>query len=224
MKIPTIIFAFLFGCTNKEAVSPVETTTETNQPITEQEQEQEQSTPGIEDETIGEGSIEPQETAASRNRLRMNIDQLRSAMEQITGGVIWKSGNTDMWKKYQNTLGYPDYMETMSEDLSSSVIFQKFLGDAATYSCEAWIENEASATEPRFFVYADTEQSDETAIRTNLIHLRYLIHGQKNTAEDPIIDSYFKLYRLVLQRTNDSISAWNTVCVGFFTHPDFFTY
>ena len=156
--------------------------------------------------------------------MRMTIDQVRTSMEQLTGGVQWKSGNTDLWSRYATTLGVPDHMEIISEDLTASVIFQKFLNDAATYSCEQWIDDDLTALNKRFFVSVDAEQLEENAIRQNIVHLRYLIHGQANVTHDEIIDSYYRLFHLVLQRTDDSIAAWNTVCVGFFTHPDFFTY
>ena len=229
MILTSMVLLLLTGCADsKEQASSTqtaETTTSTASDPTDSTQSSTQSsTPDIEDETLGEGSLQTDPRPPARNRLRMNIDQLRTSMEQITSGVQWKSGGTDLWKKYQTTLGVPDYMESMSEDLGSSVIFQKFLKDAATYSCEQWISNDISMNNSQFFAHAPAEQTDETAVRENLQHLRYLIHGRAADTETPIIDSYYQLYQLVLQRTDEPIAAWNTVCVGFFTHPDFFTY
>ena len=222
MMVMTIAFSLFTGCANQE--SPKQQTLETEVSEPQDTQQEQENPPGLEDDTIGEGTLEPEEQAISRNQMRMTIDQLKTSMEQLTGGIEWKSGNTDLWAKYETTLGVPDYMEVVSEDLTSSVIFQKFLGDAATYSCEQWIENDVAATDKRFFVNADASQTEEDAVRQNIVHLRYLIHGHKNTVEDEVIDSYYRLFYLVMQRTDDSIAAWNTVCVGFFTHPDFFTY
>ena len=39
-----------------------------------------------------------------------------------------------------------------------------------------------------------------------------------------MIQSLQDLYTLVYQRTQDHTMTWNTVCVAFFTHPDFYTY
>ena len=220
MMLSTIIFSLLTGCSDKEQTQQQSLEP---QPV-EQPETPPENPPGLEDDIVGEGGLEPEEQPTSRNRMRMTIDQVRTSMEQLTGGVQWKFGNTDLWSKYETTLGVPDHIETISEDLTASVIFQKFLGDAATYSCEQWLENDLAATDKRFFVNVDAEQTEEEFVRQNIVHLRYLIHGHVNAAQDEIIDSYYRLFYLVMQRTDDSIAAWNTVCVGFFTHPDFFTY
>ena len=56
----------------------------------------------------------------------MTIDQLQASMKHITG-VDWMSGNKLLWDEYRTSLGVPDYQETVNEDLSANVIFQKFL-------------------------------------------------------------------------------------------------
>lgn len=177
----------------------------------------------VDDEVLGEGTIEPELEAKARYRMRMNIDQLKSSMNSITG-VEWKSGNTDLWSKYSSTLGVPDYIENMTEDLTASVIFQKFLNDAAVYSCQQWIDNDLSSSEKSFFVYVTSDDTEKTSVMNNIEYLRYLIHGQRSVENDPFVDSIWELYFLVHQRTEDNVNAWNTLCVAMFTHPEFYTY
>ena len=114
----------------------------TDAPTEESIEETESST--LEETVVGEGDIEPAETAESRIRMRMNIDQLQASMKHITG-VDWMSGNKLLWDEFRTSLGVPDYQETVSEDLTANVIFQKFLQDAATYSCQQWREHDGSA-------------------------------------------------------------------------------
>ena len=201
----------------------------TDPPTAESSEPSPERPPTIEDIPYGEGDIFAEASTVSRSLQRMNVDQLRASMQQISG-TNWVSGNTDLWTKYSSTLGVPDYMESISEDLTASVIFQKFLADAATYSCEGWINRELLAGAPEeqrghsFFQHVTPDQRDSQAILENIQHLRYLMHGRSESLEAPIIESAFALHQLVLQRSDDVLAAWNTVCVAFVTHPDFYTY
>ena len=177
----------------------------------------------VDEEIVGEGTLEPEDQENARHRMRMNVDQLKSSMTSITQ-VDWKDGNADLWDRYSTTLGVPDYLDNMTEDLTPSVIFQKFLNDAAVASCNDWIELDSTRTEKQFFVQVSHDNIDETDIRNNIEYLRYLIHCKRSLPEDPFVDSVWQLHSLVLQRTDDNIAAWNTVCVALFTHPEFYTF
>ncbi len=176
----------------------------------------------VDETVVGEGDLEPSESPESRARMRMTIDQLQASMKHITG-VDWMSGNRVLWDEYRTSLGVPDYQETVNEDLSANVIFQKFLQDASTYSCQEWIAHDGSAGLYPFFSDAYDEGNLDT-ISDNLRYLRRLVHGHFPVGEDPMIQSLQELYTLVYQRTEDHTITWNTVCVGLFTHPDFYTY
>ena len=39
-----------------------------------------------------------------------------------------------------------------------------------------------------------------------------------------IMNDYLALYQSVYSRTGEPMDAWNTICVGMFTHPDFWMY
>ena len=106
----------------------------------------------------------------------------------------------------------------MTEDRTPSVIFQKFLNDAATESCSGWLQ----ATD-EMFVVAESDVS-EGAVRQNIAEFRWLIQGHDRANQDPIIDDYLALHHSVFSRTQQSTEAWHTVCVAMFTHPDFWMY
>ena len=201
------------GCRVDDIEQPVE-------PSTEASPTDEEST--VEETVVGEGDLEPSESEEARARMRMTIDQLQASMKHITG-VDWMSGNKLLWDEYRSSLGVPDYQETVNEDLSANVIFQKFLQDAATYSCQEWIEHDGSAGSYTFF--ADSyDENDPATVSGNIQYLRRLVHGHFPDGEDPMVQSLQDLYTLVYQRTEDHTLTWNTVCVGLFTHPDFYTY
>ena len=176
----------------------------------------------VNEELLGDFELSEDTTVVARRRVRMNVDQLNQSMQQITG-VEWKSGNTVLWDRYSSTLGVPDFEERTSEDLEGSVIFQKFLQDAATYTCNSWIENESEDGDGYFYVVTQEGQTS-SVLKAHIGHLRYLIHGISSGEEDAFDESVWDLYQLVYQRTENSVSAWQTVCVAMFTHPNFYTY
>ncbi len=170
--------------------------------------------------TLGAQHDEP----AARSRKRMRVDQIRDSMEQITGGSAWgKAGDSD-WDAYAETLGVPDYQERVSEDRSASVIFQKFLDDAASATCDDWLARAADGIGVGFSGGEDLEDTSDTAVRATLVHLRWQITGRSRMKEDPLLDPLQEMFERVLVRTEDPYAGWNTVCVALFTHPDFFTY
>lgn len=178
----------------------------------------------LEGESLGEGSLYPDDEAPHRRKKRMRVVQLQASMSRISGGVEWKNGNKKMWEEYSSTLGVPDYQQSVTEDLSPSIMFQKFLDDAAVYTCTRWIDEEYQGEQRLFFSEIEPGDLDSTKIRQNMVALRQHIHGRDLDADAPIIDSFVELHQLVMQRTADVKSAWTTVCVGFFTHPDFYMY
>ena len=213
MRLLWIAMFIGVGCRADEVDKPVEHSTESSST-------DEEST--VEETVVGEGGLEPSEPEDARARMRMTIDQLQASMKHITG-VDWMSGNQVLWDEYRTSLGVPDYQETVSEDLSANVIFQKFLQDAAAYSCQEWIEHDGSAGPYAFFTSA-YDENDPATVSDNIQHLRRLVHGHFPDGEDPMVQSLQDLYTLVYQRTEDHTMTWNTVCVGLFTHPDFYTY
>ena len=86
-----------------------------------------------------------------RKMKRMTIIQISNAMKRVSGGIQW-GGNNSLWEEYSDILGVPDYQNSQDEDRSPSIMFQKFLDDAATYTCQNWIEAEKSGESELLFV------------------------------------------------------------------------
>ena len=177
----------------------------------------------VSEELLGDVELSEDDTVVARRRVRMDVAQLNQSMQQITG-VEWKSGNAVLWDRYGSTLGVPDFEERTSEDLEASVIFQKFLQDAATYTCDIWIENESEDGDGYFYLVTQVEDQSSSILRSHIGDLRYLIHGISSGEEDAFVESVWDMHQLVYQRTENRVSAWQTVCVAMFTHPDFYTY
>ena len=180
-----------------------------------------------------EGQLLPEPPAANegiRNRRRMDLDQLEAAILTATGGIYW--GMRDGESKFSElaqTLGKPDYFDVTIEDLSPSMLFQKFLGDAARDVCDQLIERElATAPEERIFLVqvseSDTIEANREAVEANLTYLLGRFHSTQLEGGSPLLSPWSWLFESSVHVTNDPAAAWRTVCVGLITHPDFYSY
>ena len=180
--------------------------------------------PDIEDSDIGEGELYPEEEPTFRHKKRMRIEHIKNSMVRISNGVEWTVNAVNKWDDYSETLGVPDFQYRVREDRSVSVMFQKFLDDAAVHTCSLWIAQDTIEGERTFFTEIEPDELDHAKTRLNLVALRRRIHGQVSEVDSPIIDSLSDLHYSVVQRTENIETAWLSVCVGLFTHPDFFMY
>lgn len=182
--------------------------------------------PGVSSSQEGEADARPEPEPVHRALKRMSVAQTRSSLEQLSGGIRWTDEQTDLWDSYAETLGVADYQTRLRDNLDPSIMYQKFLDDAAVQTCTEWVSGEASgAREPRlFFLVGEPDATDADSVQANLIRLRQVVHGQPSGESDPAVANYQTLFDTVLRRTSDPVAAWTTVCVGLFTHPDFFTY
>jgi hypothetical protein len=209
------VYWMLLGCSTPDPSE--DGTTATDNPTVETPDSE------LQEDLLGEVELNEEELVVARRRVRMNVSQLNQSMQQISG-VEWKSGNTVLWERYSSTLGVPDFEERTSEDLEASVIFQKFLQDAATYTCEHWIDNESEDADGYFYLVTQTDEQGSSLVRPHIEDLRYLVHGVSSGVADVFVENVWDLHQLVYQRTENPVSAWQTVCVAMFTHPDFYTY
>jgi hypothetical protein len=182
---------------------------------------------------IGQGQLVPDPPAPDegiRNRRRMDLDQLQAAIETVTGDIYW--GMDEGGRKFQQlaqTLGKPDYLDITTEDLSPSMLFQKFLGDAARNVCKQLIDREidTAAAERIFLVHVaetDTLESNPQGVEDNLRYLLERFHSSQIDAGSPLLNPWSWLFESSLLVTQDPPSAWLTVCVGLISHPDFYSY
>ena len=139
-------------------------------------------------------------------------------MEQISGGVRWGGGSESDWDAYAATLGVADFQTRTTSDLTPSVLFQKFLDDAAVETCRGWM----SAVDGGFGDLVDMTATDRVSVARDVSRLRRHIQGRPADEEVPIIDDYVELFGSVYRRTESQQTSWETVCVAMFTHPDFF--
>ena len=219
------LFVFFMGCSDKESITEPATIEPTEpQEDTAVVEPAEEEPPSLSSNELGETELYPEEEDTYRNKKRMRIEHIKDSMILVSGGIEWHVGNTDMWENYSATLGVPDFQSRVIEDRSVSVMFQKFLEDAAAHTCEEWIEQEVSGTERLFFSEIEPGELDANKIRLNMVALRRQIHGRSSLPNAPMIDALIDLHFTVVQRTESVERAWNTVCVGLFTHPDFYMY
>ncbi len=177
--------------------------------------------PDIDDVALGDIIVERLDATSSRQLKRMTVAQARDSMERISGGIQWgEEGRDSNWDEYADTLGVADYQLRVKSDRTPSVMFQKFLDDAATETCLEWIQSEGSS----FYSIEDPTLMTREAVRSNIVGLRWQIQGKAKDETALIIDDYEKLFFKAHQRTDSLDFSWQTVCVAMFTHPDFFMY
>lgn len=223
LALPVALACMAVSCT-EVSVSPQDDTIQPDPPP---------EAPSIgSDESAGTPAAPPTRLPG-RDYRRMDVDQLRAAIAQATGGRTWtetRGGRTyDRLQELESTLGKPDYIQSTIEDLSPALLFQKFLGDAAANVCDDLIREEGrAAMDERVFlvgVEATTSwEEDPIAVEANLRRQLLRFHGHDVEPEDDALDRWVWLHRTTEQVTGDPVRAWRTVCIGLITHPDFYTY
>ena len=172
--------------------------------------------------------------ATERARRRLDLDQLDRSFRVVTGGLGWTRGSGDRevnrLDELAATLGEPDFIERVDEDLSPSPMFSKFLDDAARSVCDRWLREERTrSTEARTFFTAIEPDASPTdapdAARENVRRLLLRAHGRwSDDATDPALARWTRLLDAADERGLDASAGWRAVCVGLFIHPDFYLY
>ena len=178
------------------------------------------SLPDVSESELGEGVVDAPDVSTGRQLKRMTIPQVRDSMKQISGNIPWGDDDASNWDAYADTLGVADYQLRVESDRSPSVMFQKFLDDAATDTCLAWV----GAEDGTFFAADDPTSLLRSDVRANIVGLRWQVQGKAKDDSAPIIDDYEQLFFTAYERSGAHERAWQTVCVAMFTHPDFFMY
>lgn len=186
----------------------------------------------------GKAPVEERALEDVRLRRRLDIDQLDASIRTVTGGIAWTetrgSVEVNLFDDLSETLGKPDYLDSTEEDLAPTLIFQKFLGDAARATCTELASEEArthhltTPEERHLLIHAGPEDRGEAAsekIDANLRALLLRFHGTYVPADDDArLNSWRWLYDSSMHVSDSPETAWRTVCVGLITHPDFYTY
>lgn len=171
----------------------------------------------------------PDPEAPWASRRRMDVDQLNASIRRVTGGIGWEdSSGDDLFEELSGTLGKPDFVDSTMEDLTVSLLFQKFLGDAARDVCGKLSYREAGSTaDPVLMVHVgleDTVESNAAGVDQNLQQLLLRFHGQSVSLDSERLNPWRWLFTSSVHVTGDPVVAWRAVCVGLITHPDFYSY
>lgn len=172
----------------------------------------------------------PPPEVTARPRRRLNLDQLANAMTQVSGGIGWteRRGNddVDLFVELAATLGKPDYIQVVSEDLEPSSLFLKFLDDAARSICGKMVRRDLDDDDSRvLFKYVTPgAAADGIDVNLNLAYLVRRFHGHAVAPDDSRVQAWRWLYDSVVHVTGEPIDGWNAVCVGLYTHVDFYSY
>ncbi|MGE0790885.1 MAG: hypothetical protein AB7S26_34745 [Sandaracinaceae bacterium] len=213
---------------------------------------------GHEEHTFEDGRTVDLGTHPWRALHRMDVDQLDDSIREVTGnrvdgelvgGIGWDRWATrtggeyyvaeNYFETYGDTLGVPDYINSSTEDRSVSLLFEKFLDDAARDVCRRLVDREAGEGRPYdgdpqgifspVDLTSDTEPS-QADVDQALSSLLLRFHGRPIEPSDQQLDPW----RAHVDRLNTAIAAadppiparraWEGVCVALITHPDFYTY
>jgi hypothetical protein len=159
-----------------------------------------------------------------RELRRMDIDQIDAAIERATGRRWVDDEGLPLFAEFASTLGKPNFINAVNEDLSVSLMFEKFLGDAARSTCADAIADE----EPALFERVDRDAAwtvaNQPAIQANVRDWVLRFHGRAYPEGAPELEPWNWLVQSTMFRTNDPKKGWRALCVGLITHPDFIAY
>lgn len=187
--------------------------------------------------------IQVQGTSASPRRL--STDQLRASLPVAFGNdatgapITWKNGANPALSNagIARSLGEPDYIDTTDEALDPSVLYAKFMDDAARNICGQGLDADATRTDPaqrallRHVDLADTVESNAAGVDANLRYLKLRFHAVKvaegDTATVTPLRELFSTVSKASTETDPKAKAregWNAVCVALVTAPEFNLY
>ena len=178
-------------------------------------------------------SLFPEVEWAVRPRKRMDLDQLEAAFLGVTNGIGWTHNGTatgaNLFEDLASTLGKPNYTTQTREDLLPGVLFQKFLGDAARQACDRLITRDLSVPAAERILLGTlasdaTLATDPAGVEANLSRLLMRFHSREVLAGTTQMNPWRWLFESATHVSGSAPTAWQTVCVGLFTHPDFYSY
>ena len=177
--------------------------------------------------------------SSSGGTVRLSVKQLRNSLPVILGGETWKIGTVNGFDARSVTLGEPDYIVVVDENLEPSPLYVKFMQDMARDACNrAMVADLAQPTMAnrsveKFVGLTDTVATNKAGVDANLRYLRLAFHGIKVAAtEDQPISSLRTLFddTVTAARGTGALTqahvteGWRTVCVALLTAPEYHLY
>lgn len=169
---------------------------------------------------------------ASRGVTRLSTEQLRLSLPIVAGTTA--SGAPIGWTLPGNksdvdalgddglaaTLGKPDYVQVMTEDLSPSSLYVKLMDDMARDVCAKMGAADA-VRQGEDRVLTRFVSADAASIAVNLRYLKLRFLGERVADDDPVSD-LAAVYEAASKKSDSE--GWAAVCVALLTAPAFHLY
>lgn len=170
----------------------------------------------------------PVPDGVQRGWRRMDLAQLDTSIRKVTG-VRWQdSRGQPRFEALAATLGAADYVIGTPEDRSVSLLFLKFLEDAAGDVCTTLVQREAAGGPDTLFLSEAgaelTLAADRDLAEATLSAALLRFHGRSVPPGSPQLEPWTFLLESATLVTDQPAEGWRAVCVGLLTHPDFYTY
>jgi hypothetical protein len=183
----------------------------------------------------GAGPVAGPPSAGTR---RLSVRQLAQTLPVVLGGNTWQVGSANGFTTRGATLGEPDYLAVVDENLEPTALYQKFMGDMARDGCTRTANADAALAQNqrvlmRHVGLADTAASNRAGVDENLRYLKLRFHGVKVAPTDTAsLDGLRRVF-------TDAVGAaaggstpnqahvregWRAVCVALLTAPEYHLY
>lgn len=178
-------------------------------------------------------------TPESAGTQRLWIRQLALSMPVVLGGNTWMTNSTTQgFTARAATLGEPDYINVVDENLEPSALHLKFMGDAARDGCTRTANADAALASNsrvlmRFVGLTDTVTSNSAGVDANLRYLKLRFHGVKVATNDgapiaglrTVFDAAVRGAAGTATPTAAHVKeGWRSVCVALLTAPEYHLY
>ena len=175
---------------------------------------------------------------ASAGTRRLSTRQFAQSMAVVLGGSTWMVGTTNGFDARSRTLGEPDYLATVDENLEPSALFLKFMDDAAKDGCSRTVTADQTRAANQRVLYktvslTDTVASNRAAVDSNLGSLKLRFHGIKVAAGDEVtLAPLRKLFDDAVKGAAGTATpnathvreGWRAVCVALLMAPEYHLY
>lgn len=181
--------------------------------------------------------------ATSASTQRLTVAQLRRSFaialgKDVAGNdITWRFPNgSDGFAATAGPLGEPDYLRTTARSTDPSLLYAKFIDDAARSGCDQALAADLVRTQRtervvlRHVEWTDSAPVAAAAIDTNLRYLKLRMHGVKLSPAPDATKPLASLLDAAIAGSPDPDpkgkirAGWRAVCVALVTAPEFQIY